>query len=270
MLQQTGAWRKDSGEVVSGGVASTLCYGETKGGEGQLQIGDVTVTISSTVFLQSLKEPRMHSLPHYHDRVELQYYNESINPSNYLQPTKAHLLLRRLQQLQNLGLLTTGNNLPTAPINNLEIPLASPLSPISSSLPSTIPRVRTHQGCLEGVLVHLEPPHRIGHTIRAAHDLRDLVGLDVPQDGLDLVLGGQLVGDVEVEGLARRRGGGGGRRRVRGADGGGLVGGLARVGGGLLEEVDEGGGRGGVGLVEEGDYVEGFALMEAGKRLAGV
>lgn len=106
----------------------------------------------------------------------------------------------------------------------------------------------------------LKPPHSLRNSLRPAHHLPDVRLRHILEYRLDLVRRRRVLGDVEVEGLAGHGRGRRGGRRVGGADGGRLVGGLACVGGGLLEEVDDAGGGGGVGLVEEGDDVEGLAL----------
>jgi hypothetical protein len=88
----------------------------------------------------------------------------------------------------------------------------------------------------------------------ALDDDRGLALADVVEDGLDLALGGRILGDVELELLAARLGG-----VVAG-----LVNGGARlgVGGSLLQDIGDADGRGRAGLVEEGDDVEAFRLPE--------
>lgn len=124
----------------------------------------------------------------------------------------------------------------------------------------------TYHGPHKVLLALLELAERILLVVGALDDLRDVVLADVLEDGLDLLGGGRLLGDVELEGVALRQG------VVAG-----LVHGRARlqVDRDLLEQVGDPGRGRGSRLVEDGDDVERLALRgvsasRAGSVLAGV
>lgn len=104
----------------------------------------------------------------------------------------------------------------------------------------------------------LQPPQRILLIPRALDDSARPYPLRgrVLEDGAQLVRRRQLLGHVELELAARLVLG---VVRVVGGLvlGGGLGGGCA----GGAEDIEDAGGRGQGGFVEEGDYVEGFGLV---------
>lgn len=110
---------------------------------------------------------------------------------------------------------------------------------------------------MQALAALLESLERILFVPGALDNLGEAAGADVAQDGLHLVGGGRVLGDVELKRLAS------------GLCLGRVVAGLVErgadlgVGRDLLDEVGDADGRGRARLVEDGDDVEGFALRRA-------
>lgn len=118
-----------------------------------------------------------------------------------------------------------------------------------------LPQTQTYQGSQEVFLALLEALEGILFVAGALDDLGDSAGADVAQDGLDLVGGGGVLGDVELKGLAAGLGLG---RVVAGLVEGGADLGVGRD---LLDEVGDAHRGWRAGLVEDGDDVEGLVLF---------
>lgn len=166
----------------------------------------------------------------------------------------SRLLFLAIYKLKDFGLVLAGHGLAVVPVHDLEA--------VDISLPELSPvcRIRkkkgrvTYQRPHQILLALLEALQGVLVVAGALDDDRGLALADVVEDGLDLPLGGRILGDVELKLLAARLGG-----VIAG-----LVDGRAglSVGGSLLQDIGDADGRGRARLVEEGDDVEAFRLPE--------